>query len=254
MYSAIRLLGVAGLLAASTAHSQSPNSALLNHVPSAHSVFREVSPGTERLGPIASLGVPGERALLGRIEHGSRATEPAGGTNRPIDGAQALLGRPLSAAPLEAGASSARSSFLIEVRGGVSTNASGAAEFGAVPGEGGALTLSLGGRGQESAILFTRRGGTPLAEGRYRISDSADGADDVLALVMTGSPTSPTGVFRGRSGWLVVIDATDRVLTGHFHIDGVGFLAAEPAVEDRTVKVTGRFSARARTTALATAR
>jgi hypothetical protein len=50
-------------------------------------------------------------------------------------------------------------------------------------------------------------------------------------------------VFHGRSGWLVVTEASDNRLTGRFHFDGVGFLAAEPELEDRPMIATGSFSA-----------
>jgi hypothetical protein len=91
--------------------------------------------------------------------------------------------------------------------------------------------------------MFTHTGGTPLGVGRYRISESGDGADEILALVMTGPATNPTGVFRGRSGWLVVTAASDRLLTARFEVDATGFLAAEPEREDRSVNVSGWFSA-----------
>ena len=79
--------------------------------------------------------------------------------------------------------------------------------------------------------------------GRYRISERANGADEILALVLTGSPTRPTGVFPGEAGWLVVTAASDRFIAGRFQVDAVGFLAAEPQREDRRVNVTGSFSA-----------
>jgi hypothetical protein len=245
MYSAIRFLGVAGLLAASTAHSQAPQSALLNRIPAGHSIAREVSHGTGQVETTPSLEVAGERALLGRIEHRGGPTESTGTMDTPTDGARALLSQSLSAASAEAGSSAARSSFLAEVRGDVVTSASGDAEFGAIPAANGesAYTLSLGARGEQSAILFTRRNGAPLEVGRYRISDGGNRADEILVLVMTGSASRPTGVFRGRSGWLVVTAASDHVVTGRFQVDGVGFLAAEPAVEDRSVNVIGSFSA-----------
>jgi hypothetical protein len=44
--------------------------------------------------------------------------------------------------------------------------------------------VSLGVRGHQSAILFTRLSGTPLGTGRYRILDRQNGADEVLALVI----------------------------------------------------------------------
>jgi hypothetical protein len=97
----------------------------------------------------------------------------------------------------------------------------------------------------QGTILFTQRNGTPLAVGRYSISEGANEPDEILALVLTGSPTRPTGTFRGQAGWLVVTAASDRVITGRFHVDAIGFLAAEPQREDRHVTVDGSFSAAA---------
>ena len=77
------------------------------------------------------------------------------------------------------------------------------------------------------------------------ISEGANEPDEILALVLTGSPTRPTGTFRGQAGWLVVTAASDRVITGRFHVDAIGFLAAEPQREDRHVTVDGSFSAAA---------
>ena len=141
-----------------------------------------------------------------------------------------------------------RSSFRAEVRGDVTNTAWGEAEFGAVQSpdhSSAAFVMSLGVCGEQSAILFTRRSGTPLAAGRYRVSERANGADEILALVLTGSATRPTGVFRGESGWLVVTAASDRLTAGQFEIDAIGFAAAEPGQEDRHVNVSGSFSAAA---------
>ena len=150
---------------------------------------------------------------------------------------------------LASGAGTAAPSFFkAEVRGDLATSASGAAAFGAIPAAAhspAAFVVSLGVGGHQSAILFTRRSGTPLGVGRYRISDRANGADEILALVMSGSPTSPTGVFRGQSGWLIVTAASDHLLTGRFQINGMGFLAAEPQRENRPVNVSGSFWATA---------
>jgi hypothetical protein len=138
--------------------------------------------------------------------------------------------------------------FNAEVRGDLATSASGEAEFGTVQatdGSSAAFVVSLGVTGHQSAILFTRRSGTPLGVGRYRISEGANGADEILALVITGLPTNPTGAFRGQSGWLVVTAASDRFIIGRFQVDAIGFLAAEPQREDRHVNVTGSLSATA---------
>jgi hypothetical protein len=140
----------------------------------------------------------------------------------------------------------ATSTFRAQVRGAIATNTFGDAQFGAVPAgdrSPAAFVVSLGVGSPQGAILFTRRDGTPLGVGRHRISDPADGADEVQALLLTGSTTNPTGVFRGRSGWLIVTAASDRLLTGRFEVDGVGFQAAEPQREDRLVTLTGSFSA-----------
>jgi hypothetical protein len=148
---------------------------------------------------------------------------------------------------------SVRPFFRAELRGDLATSASGAAEFGAIratDGSSAAFVISLGVCGNQSAILFTRRSGTPLGVGRYRISQAADGADEILALVLSGSATRPTGAFRGESGWLVITAASDRLITGRFELDAIGVLASESQREDRDVSVTGSFSATAGTSSL----
>ena len=62
--------------------------------------------------------------------------------------------------------------------------------------------ISLGVSSPDGAVLFTHQ--APLEVGRYRISEQADAAGEIQALVLTGAPDRPTGVYRGRSGWLVV--------------------------------------------------
>jgi len=246
MYSTIRLLGAAGLLVAATAQAQAPEQALLSRMQPGYSMAGTFNPtGMGRVRATPTL-VAGERALLGQVDNHARPSDAAGFTDAPIDGARALLGKWPSAISVLPDGRARRSSFLAEVWGDVATDASGEAEFGAVQGGDGPssrFVLSLGVRGSQSAILFTRMSGTPLGVGRYRISDRGNGADEVLAQVMTGLPNNPTGVFRGRSGWLIVTAASDHLLTGRFQVDGVGFLAADPRMEDRPVSVTGSFSA-----------
>lgn len=246
MYSTITLLAAAGLIVASAAHAQAPERALLSRMQPGYSIAGTFSPTGSARVPATHTLVSGERALLGQVDHGTRPTDPVGFTDAPINGARALLGKWPSAISILPDGRAGRSSFLAEVRGVVTTSASGEAEFGAVKagdGTSSGVVVSLGARGSESAIQFIRMGGTPLGVGHYRISDHGNGADEILALVMTGLPTRPTGVFRGRSGWLVVTAASDHHLTGRFQVDGVGFLAAEPRMEDRRVSVTGSFSA-----------
>jgi hypothetical protein len=250
MSSTIQLLVAAGLIVASTAHAQAPERVLLSRIQPGSSIAAPLfsATGSARVHAAPTLDVAGERALLGQVDNRARPKDPAGFTDAPVDGTRALLGKRVSAISVGPGGGAVRSSFRAEVRGDVATNTSGEAEFGAVQpanGPSSGFIVSLGARGSQSAILFTRMSGTPLGVGRYRISDRGNGADEILALVMTGLPTKPTGVFRGQSGWLVVTASSDHLLTGRFQVDGVGFLAADPRMEDRPVSVTGSFSATA---------
>jgi hypothetical protein len=249
MYSTLKLLTAAGLIAVSTADAQAPERALLSSTPTGFGTARSFSAGgSARTGAAPVVRVAGEQALLGRIHNSIVPTDQHGVTEAPIDGARALMGRWASAASIASDGKAARSAFIAALSGTDAGSATGEAEFGPVPSgnaSSSAFVVSLGGRGNQSAILFSRASGTPLGVGRYHISDRGDGTDEILALVMTGSATNPTGVFRGKSGWLIVTAASDRVLTGRFHVDGVGFVAAEPEMEDRPMIATGSFSATA---------
>jgi hypothetical protein len=240
MFSTLKLIAAAGLISVSTAQAQTAERALLSAGPST-AMAQRFSTGSTWLGEAQGFGVDGERALLGRVGNAAEATDHTDVPDTSIDGTRALLGRPISARITSA----ERSTFVAALRGSAAGEASGEAEFGSVSADRASspFVLSLGARGDQSAVLFTRPSGTPLGVGKYRISNHADGADEIRALVMTGSATKPTGVFHGRSGWLVVTEASDNRLTGRFHFDGVGFLAAEPELEDRPMIATGSFSA-----------
>jgi hypothetical protein len=253
MYSTLKLLTAAGLIAVSTADAQAPERALLSSTPTDFTIARSFSAGgSARAGAAPVVRAAGEQALLGRIHNSIVPTDQHGVTGAPIDGARALMGRRASAASIasdrKAARKAARSAFIAALSGTDAGSSTGEAEFGPVPSanaSSSAFVVALGSRGNQSAILFSRASGTPLGVGRYHISDRGDGTDEILALVMTGSATNPTGVFRGKSGWLIVTAASDGVLTGRFHVDGVGFVAAEPEVEDRPIVATGSFSATA---------
>jgi hypothetical protein len=136
--------------------------------------------------------------------------------------------------------------FRAEIAGEVSARPSGTARFGVSGGAEGApavFTISLGADGEEGSVLFTRRSGARLVPGTYRISNRADGTDDIRALVMAGSATRPIGVFQGTAGSLVVTSVGELEIRGTFRIDATGFLAAEPEREDRSVQVSGAFHA-----------
>jgi hypothetical protein len=143
-------------------------------------------------------------------------------------------------------AAETRPAFSAEIVGDVAARPSGAAHFGVTGGSADApavFTISLGANAEDGSVLFTWRSGERLSPGTYTVSAREDGTDDVRALVMTGSATHPTGVFQGRSGSLVISFASEREIRGTFRIDATGFLAAQPDVEGRPVKVAGTFTA-----------
>jgi hypothetical protein len=137
-------------------------------------------------------------------------------------------------------------SFTGAIAGDVRLELSGDAKFGTVDGHGvepTVFTLSLGTGNTDGSLLFTRPSGRRLTPGTYAITGRDDGTDDVRALVFTGSAERPTGVFRGRSGWLVVTSVSDNVIRGSYRVDATGFLAADPAAEDKEIRATGNFTA-----------
>jgi hypothetical protein len=135
--------------------------------------------------------------------------------------------------------------FLGELRGDLHASPRGTARFGTVGGGASAtmFTLSLGADGVDGSVLFTRTNSGRLTAGTYAISGGDNGTDEIRALVMTGSATRPTGVFRGQSGYLTVTSATDNVIRGRFQVTAIGFLASDPADENRPMKATGIFTA-----------
>jgi hypothetical protein len=141
------------------------------------------------------------------------------------------------------------SSFLGEVHGAATATPRGDATYGIVPaadGGPGMFSLSLGARKDDGAVLFSRSSGARLSVGTYQVSARDDGADDIRALVVTGSPTRPTGVFQARSGELVITSVSDTTIRGFFRLEATGFLAREPNREDRTVTAAGTFAATGR--------
>lgn len=138
-----------------------------------------------------------------------------------------------------------RPAFDAEIRGDVRAHPVGDARFGAAGGAGVApavFTISLEADTEEGSVLFTRQGSESLIPGTYPISEDVS-ATGVRALVMTGSATEPTGVFRGQSGSLVITSVSDSAIRGSFRIDAAGYLTDELEVEDRTVSVSGSFTA-----------
>ena len=116
---------------------------------------------------------------------------------------------------------SSTSGFTGTVTGGLRADMHGDAKFGVVDGRGATpsvFTLSLGATGSDGSVLFTRTSGV--------------------------RPEHPTGVFRGHGGTLTVTSVSDNLIRGTYQVDALGFLAADPAAEDRAIRATGAFTAR----------
>ena len=143
-----------------------------------------------------------------------------------------------------------RSWFEARTTGAAALTLHGTAEFGPVAGESsgpGTFVLTLGANSPAGAVLITSRHGAPTRPGVYLLGE--DPTQELQALVVTGSPTRPTGVYRARGGMLTITGMRGDVagglaaMEGRFEIDAVGFESATPAVEDRELFVRGGFTA-----------
>jgi hypothetical protein len=119
----------------------------------------------------------------------------------------------------------------------------GLAEFGRVPGAEGpeAFVLTLGAESPTGAVVFTGLPGARPEPGVYPIGSDRD--EGMRVLVVTGSPTHPTGAYWARGGTLTITRSGSGVLEGRFDLDAVGFEATNPAAEDRELVVRGAFMA-----------
>jgi hypothetical protein len=142
-----------------------------------------------------------------------------------------------------------RSSFQAHTSGAATLTLAGSAEFGPVgDGSGPAFTLTMGATSPTGAIVITSPNGAPRAPGTYLLGE---GPEDLHALVVTGSPTRPTGVYRARAGMVTISTMREgsagepAAMDGRFEIDAVGFEAANPAADDRPLAVRGTFVATA---------
>jgi hypothetical protein len=154
-------------------------------------------------------------------------------------GAALLMSSSLAVAPLTgpAPAYEARlaGAMAVELRGVT-------AEFGTAAGSPGPFVVTLGATSEHGAVVFTRWDGKRPGAGTYEITDEP-ATGGIQALVVTGSPARPTGVFRARQGSLTITTSGVRRLSARFQMEAVGFLAAEPEREDREVSVKGSFTA-----------
>ena len=116
------------------------------------------------------------------------------------------------------------------------------AEFGKVSGGTAPFVIILGAPSEAGALLFTHWEGRQPRAGTYEITPEPS-PDGIQALVVTGSPTRPTGVFRARHGRLTISSSGVRSISAQFALEAVGFLASEPDREDRGLTVKGAFTA-----------
>ena len=140
-------------------------------------------------------------------------------------------------------AATAASAYDASIAGVVSQRASGAAEFGAVGvGSERSWSLTLGGYSEQGAVVLTRSAPVQPGAGIYRVSES--GAE-FHGLVVTGSPSHPTGVFRVARGSMTITSSTPDRIAGTFALHAVGFLATAPESDDQEITVSGSFPATA---------
>lgn len=140
-------------------------------------------------------------------------------------------------------AAAAPSWFEAHTTGAKVLSLRGTAEFGPVRGPDGSgpFVLSMGAASSTGALVFTASGGARPKPGVYRLGENP--SEGMQALVVTGPATRPTGAFRARSGTLTVTRSRDDVIEGRFEIDAVGFMASDPADEERGLTVRGSFTA-----------
>jgi hypothetical protein len=138
----------------------------------------------------------------------------------------------------------AASLFEATISGAAATVARGAAEFGEVGlDRERSFSLTMGAYAEQGAIVLARNGGGRPGVGIYRVTPSVTRAGEFHGLVVTGSPSHPAGVFRVERGTMSVTASSAERISGTFEFQATGFLAADPAREDRRVTVSGSFTA-----------
>lgn len=142
--------------------------------------------------------------------------------------------------------------FAATVTGAVQARPRGQATFGTVAQDGSqaAFSVTLDAPGEGGAVVLTGLPAERPRPGRvYRISEMGEGGP-FHALYIAGSAERPRGAFRATRGALEVISASPTTIEARFRFEARGFLAAEPAAEDREVTLSGWFTAEARSVAV----
>jgi hypothetical protein len=136
------------------------------------------------------------------------------------------------------------SRFEAAVHGAVQSVTRGAAEFGDIgPSEDRHFSLTMGAYSEQGALLLSRAGAERPAVGTYQVREAIREGSAFHGLVITGSPSKPTGVFRVQRGTMTITGSSANRINGTFELRAVGFLASDLSREDREVTVTGSFTA-----------
>lgn len=138
----------------------------------------------------------------------------------------------------------ARPEFTLELTGAVALRTAGRVEHGST---GNAAepwyTITLGGRDGAAAVVFTRRTPIPSGPGRYLVGEGQLASDGFSALIITGPPSHPTGVFQVQHGVLRLVNAGSSQLSGEFELHAAGFLSEAPEQDEWAITARGRFNA-----------
>lgn len=138
------------------------------------------------------------------------------------------------------------SSFEASFGGEVGGLARGSAEFGELTAAGvRTFSLSLGAHSEQGAVIFSRQGAGRPGVGVYDVREADPASRGFHALVITGAPASPTGVYRVLRGTLTITESSEKRIAGTFQLWARGFTAGDPETDDRMLSASGSFIATA---------
>lgn len=133
--------------------------------------------------------------------------------------------------------------YELDVSGAVSAHERGPAE----PASAGIsdapwFTITLGGQDGSAAAVFTRAGALAPVPGIYEVGELALQNGGFRALVVTGLPARPSGVFWAWSGTLRITSAEPGVLAGEFELRALGYRTDAPRSPWQAVTSQGQFN------------
>jgi len=159
--------------------------------------------------------------------------------------AVALLAGAAGAPPVDGdrGAPISSGSYEARLTGAATATLRGAVDRGGWPEDGrrAAFVITLGAYSDDGALVFSRWDGAQPEPGTYPITEEPT-QDGLTALVVTGPPTRPGGVFRAERGTLTITHSSPDGLAGRFELEARGFGAAEPQRDDRELAASGSFT------------